>query len=268
MNEDDFKHVDLQPFEVETFRLIPGDILACRFNGNLHYVGRFSLYRGEPGRTQVNPDKLIRFRVNSDLHSPRYVCFAMNAASTRETIESMCATTAGNIGLSAGLLKTVKIPLPPLAEQRRIVAKVDHLMALVDGLEAQLVTSRAAAAKLLDALVAELTGTVRRPGAPAPSPAPGAGRASAPGGTEPVAPASTTRRPPARAPAAPDAGGGAGAPGELLLLLLRERGSLSNSEAQAATGLDPATIREHLRTLVAAGQRRGMRYHATVLTPA
>jgi type I restriction enzyme S subunit len=157
VNEDDFKHVDLPPNEVEKFQLEPGDLLACRFNGNLHYVGRFSYYRGQSGRVQVNPDKLIRFRIKTEFHCPRYVCLAMNAAPTREAIEAMCATTAGNIGLSAGRLKTVEIPLPPLAEQRRIVAKVEQLMALVDALETQLASSRATAANLLSALVAELT---------------------------------------------------------------------------------------------------------------
>lgn len=48
-------------------------------------------------------------------------------------------------------------PLPPLAEQRRIVAKVDQLMALVDQLEAQLTASAATAGKLMEAVVAELT---------------------------------------------------------------------------------------------------------------
>jgi type I restriction enzyme S subunit len=42
------------------------------------------------------------------------------------------------------------------AEQRRIVAKVEQLMALVDALETQLAASRAAAANLLSAIVAEL----------------------------------------------------------------------------------------------------------------
>jgi len=157
VNEDDFKHVDLPPDQVEKFRLAPGDLLACRFNGNLHYVGRFSYYRGESRRVQVNPDKLIRFRIRTESNCPRYVCLAMNAAPTRESIEAMCATTAGNIGLSAGRLKTVDIPIPPLAEQRRIVAKVDEMMALVDELEAQLAASRATAANLLTAVVAELT---------------------------------------------------------------------------------------------------------------
>ena len=51
------------------------------------------------------------------------------------------------------------VPLPPLAEQRRIVAKVEQLMALVDALAQQLAASRATGENLLSALVAELTGT-------------------------------------------------------------------------------------------------------------
>ncbi len=46
---------------------------------------------------------------------------------------------------------------PPLAEQRRIVAKVDELMAVLDALAAALITARTAAAALLAATVAKLT---------------------------------------------------------------------------------------------------------------
>lgn len=62
--------------------------------------------------------------------------------------------------LSAANVKKYLVPLPPLAEQRRIVAKVDQLMALVDQLETQLAASRAAAEKLKAAMVAELTSAV------------------------------------------------------------------------------------------------------------
>jgi len=44
--------------------------------------------------------------------------------------------------------------LPPLAEQRRIVAKVDELMALCDRLKADLVDSRSRQARLADTLIA------------------------------------------------------------------------------------------------------------------
>jgi type I restriction enzyme S subunit len=63
----------------------------------------------------------------------------------------------GTCKLKTEFLQDFVIPLPPLAEQRRIVAKVNELMALVDELEAQLAASRAAGEKLLAALVAELT---------------------------------------------------------------------------------------------------------------
>jgi restriction endonuclease S subunit len=65
--------------------------------------------------------------------------------------------TAGQDNISVTKCKFIPIPLPPLAEQRRIVAKVDQLMAFVDELEAQLAASRVTAAKLLDAIVGELT---------------------------------------------------------------------------------------------------------------
>jgi type I restriction enzyme S subunit len=60
-------------------------------------------------------------------------------------------------GIKASKLKHLPIAVPPLAEQRRIVAKVDDLMALVDALETQLATSRTTAEKLMEAVVAELT---------------------------------------------------------------------------------------------------------------
>ena len=62
----------------------------------------------------------------------------------REVIDSLIITTAGQHTINQKNLSNVIIPLPPLAEQKRIVAKVDELMALCDELEA--------AEKELDAL--------------------------------------------------------------------------------------------------------------------
>ncbi len=58
-------------------------------------------------------------------------------------------------GIKASKLKPLPLPVPPLAEQRRIVAKVDELMALCDQLEASLTTGETTRSRLLDALLHE-----------------------------------------------------------------------------------------------------------------
>jgi type I restriction enzyme, S subunit len=62
--------------------------------------------------------------------------------------------------LNKGKWLSIPIPIPPLAEQRRIVAKVGKLMVLCDRLETQLATARTTGANLLEAVVAELTAKV------------------------------------------------------------------------------------------------------------
>ncbi len=57
--------------------------------------------------------------------------------------------------LNKGNWEQLPIPLPPLAEQHRIVARVDALMALCDQLEASLTTSATTRSKLLNALLHE-----------------------------------------------------------------------------------------------------------------
>jgi type I restriction enzyme S subunit len=52
-------------------------------------------------------------------------------------------------------IQSLLVPLPPLAEQHRIVAKVDELMALCDRLEASLTTSNQTRTRLLEATLAE-----------------------------------------------------------------------------------------------------------------
>jgi type I restriction enzyme, S subunit len=59
------------------------------------------------------------------------------------------------VNLNHGILKRMPLPIPPLAEQHRIVAKVDELLALCDQLEAQLSTTEADSRRLLEAVLHE-----------------------------------------------------------------------------------------------------------------
>jgi type I restriction enzyme S subunit len=146
----------------EQYLLQPGDLLACRFNGNRGFVGRLSIYLGYLGIKPIYPDKLIRLRMHCPLVLPKLIrCFS-ESNIVRSDIESYCATTVGNWGISAANLKLVKFPLPPLAEQHRIVAKVEELMALCDRLKAQLTATETESRRLLEAVLhAAVSGSIQ-----------------------------------------------------------------------------------------------------------
>jgi type I restriction enzyme S subunit len=70
-------------------------------------------------------------------------------------IAKACTTGGAAPRVNMSTVRAYPIPVPPLAEQHRIVAKVDMLMALCDRLEASLTAAAATRRRLLDALLAE-----------------------------------------------------------------------------------------------------------------
>jgi len=84
---------------------------------------------------------------------PRYLEMALNSPHCYEQSQHY---TQGTSNFDLGLTRMIKItiPLPPIAEQHRIVAKVNTLMALCDRLEASLTTADTTR-RLLEALLHE-----------------------------------------------------------------------------------------------------------------
>ena len=74
-------------------------------------------------------------------------------------LDEMISHAQGGVGLrhiTKGKLESIRLPLPPLAEQERIVAKVNELMSLCDRLDVQHDAARTQSKVLLSALVAAL----------------------------------------------------------------------------------------------------------------
>lgn len=149
----DFDLTDVfeMPFEddeLEEFALHSSDVLICE--------GR------EPGRAAVWDGRERQIYFQKAIHRVRFSRgvsphFFVNAL--RESADSgRLATYFTGVGIKhftgKGLASFV-FPLPPLAEQHRIVAKVDELMALCDKLEAQLTTTRTDSRRLLEAVLHE-----------------------------------------------------------------------------------------------------------------
>jgi type I restriction enzyme, S subunit len=130
------------------------DLLYNRTN-SAELVGKTGIYLGEDG-ARTFASYLIRLRPSLQFTDPRLMNMAMNTSEFRETqIIPLIKKQTGQANVNGTALKNMLIPLPPLAEQHRIVAKVDALMALCDRLEASLTATAQTRRRLFDALLVE-----------------------------------------------------------------------------------------------------------------
>jgi len=132
-----------------------GDFLLSRANTE-ELVARSVVVDQTPPRLMMS-DKIVRFTFPAEIERAFINLANMSDPSRAYYVRNASGTSSSMKNIGREVMCFLPIPLPPLAEQRRIVAKVDQLMALVDTLETQLAASRATAANLLAAIVAELT---------------------------------------------------------------------------------------------------------------
>jgi type I restriction enzyme S subunit len=131
------------------FLLEEHELLVVMVGGSLGKIGQVTA-EILPALLNQNMWRLKPYSDRLDYRFLRLVLHDLNESRLQIT-----PSTHGHLAM--GTYAAAKVPFPPLAEQRRIVAKVEQLMALVDALETQLAASHATAANLLSALVAELT---------------------------------------------------------------------------------------------------------------
>jgi type I restriction enzyme S subunit len=117
---------------------------ACVFSGLLSGIGA--------GTTELH---IVR-PINATL-APRYILAYLKSPQFLLVGESKMTGTAGQKRLPKEFVESNPFPLPPLAEQHRIVAKVDELMALCDQLESQHNNAAEAHEKLVSHLLGSLT---------------------------------------------------------------------------------------------------------------
>ena len=133
---------------LEGYRMKEGDIVMAR--------------RGEVGRAALVTKKEVGWLCGTgsffvsftkEVHRD-HILLLLRSELVRSYLSGKAiGTTMTN--LNHGILKKMPLPIPPLAEQHRIVAKVDELMAICDQLEAQITATEQDGRRFLESVLAD-----------------------------------------------------------------------------------------------------------------
>ena len=115
--------------EIDKYLLKHNDILFNRTNSAEH-VGKTAIYKSE--RPAIFAGYLIRIHRKEDLIDADFLNYYLNSNSAREYGKSVMSRSVNQANINGTKLKEYPIILPPLPEQKRIVAILDEAFEGID----------------------------------------------------------------------------------------------------------------------------------------
>jgi type I restriction enzyme, S subunit len=137
-------------------RLNQGDLLVNRVNSR-ELVGKCAVV-DEATDGFVFESKNLRLRVDHNRIVPEWVAYWLNGEGGRNQIEDKAKQAIGQATINRGDLDGISIPLPSLAEQRRLAGELREQLAAVAEARAALKAQLAAVERLPGALLREVFG--------------------------------------------------------------------------------------------------------------
>jgi type I restriction enzyme S subunit len=147
----DPRRIKLVASEIEKFELLGGDMLCIRVNGSPDLVGRMILF-GAANEPIAFCDHFIRFRPVLPETAP-LLALNFDTERVRRYVDINKVSSAGQNTVSQVTMKAISLPLPPLAEQHRIVAEVERRLSVVQELEKQVELALRRAERLRQAIL-------------------------------------------------------------------------------------------------------------------
>ena len=138
--------------QARRFLIAKDDFMVARGNGSIRLVGRGGLVENSPDSVAF-PDTMIRLRLDTSKIVPRFLRIIWDAGSIRKQIESTARTTAGIHKINQQDIASMVVPVPPLAEQHRIVAEVERRLSVVERMEAEIAAGLRRAERLRQAIL-------------------------------------------------------------------------------------------------------------------
>lgn len=150
---DELRKITREKFlELKRSAIIGGDILIAKIGSSYGKVGIYPDYMP----TGIIPANLLKITSNH-LVSKVYIIYFLNSPAFKLQLDKIVRFTA-QPAFNMTAFKRLLFPLPPLNEQKRIVAKVETLMQICDRLEEQINQSEQTAERLMDAVVQGIAG--------------------------------------------------------------------------------------------------------------
>ena len=122
--------VELFDGELEKYRLESGDLLVVEGNGSPQHIGRGAMWRGGIADA-VHQNHLIRLRPTAKFR-PEFLELVWNSSFVGRQLRDVASSTSGLMTLSVAKIKRIKVPLPSVEEQDKIVCIAESWRARVD----------------------------------------------------------------------------------------------------------------------------------------
>ena len=131
--------------EIEALRLMRGDVLFTE-GGDRDKLGRGWVWNEEI-EVCIHQNHIFRARLLLGLVEPKLVSYHGNSFG-QEWFTKTGKQTTNLASINKGILSRFPVPLPPLAEQRQIIAETEWRLSIVDETQAQVEANLKRAARL------------------------------------------------------------------------------------------------------------------------
>lgn len=131
--DDAFKYVDISKEDASKYWLKNNDLLIQRSNSR-ELVGTSCIYTGADN-AYIYPDLMMRMHVSSQVDI-YYIDYVLKAPVTQNYYMASASGTSESMPkINQKIVSFTLVPLPPLAEQKRIVEKLEQLLPLCERLK-------------------------------------------------------------------------------------------------------------------------------------